>query len=199
MTISLSPELAAEWLVEIRRNAVTCEARRPFTRKPGKTGTISEAASLYLRAIVDAVQPRVCIEIGTFIGTSTMVLASTGAHVFTCDKDNDVFKSQGTIVAYGRCPSTSMLDAIAGGTVADLWFFDGRIQVEDLSLVQQLSHAKTVYAFDDYEGNEKGVINVERLRLWLPSHYALVPPPARVMDLESATTIALLVPNGGRG
>lgn len=188
----------ADWLVGIRRDAVVCESLRPHTRKPQKTGTISEAARLYLRAVVEAVQPQTCIEIGTFIGTSALVLASTGAHVFTCDKDNDIFKSQGTIVAYGRCSSTSMLESLAGGTLADLWFFDGRIQVEDLTLIQQLSHPKTVYAFDDYEGNEKGVINVERLRLWLPSHYTLVPPPARVLDLESTTTIALLVPNGGR-
>lgn len=183
-----------EWLDTIRAQAVACEARRSKTRKPKTTGTISEAACLYLRAIVDVVQPGVCVEVGTFIGTSALVLAATGARVYTCDKDNDVMPSGDGITTFGKTTSTEMLRAlVARKAFVDLWFFDGRIQLEDLSMIEEMSHQRTVYAFDDYEGREKGVINVERMRL--SSRYELVQPPARVFALQSRTTIAALVPD----
>lgn len=184
-----------EWLEHIRAQAIECEARRPQTRKPRTTGTISEAACLYLRAIVDVVGPSVCAEIGTFIGTSALVLASTGARVYTCDKDNDVLPASDGITPFGKTTSTTMLRSLVQRqSSVDLWFFDGRIQAEDLPLIAELSHRRTVYAFDDYEGREKGVINAERLKPRLQKGYRLIPPPARVLNLESTTTIALLVP-----
>lgn len=190
------PAYRAAWLAEIRASAPACEERRPQTRKPWSTGTISEAACLYLRALVDAVQPRVCIEIGTFIGTSALVLAATGARVFTCDKDNAAFPSHGLIAAYQKTASTEMLAELARQrVVADLWFFDGRIDDRDLDAIQVLSHPRTVYAFDDYEGRAKGMINVGKLRPRL-SAYRLIAPPSEVYGLASRTTIAVLAPRG---
>lgn len=196
----LLSRIRPEWLTDIRANAVECEALRPRTHKPAKTGTISEAACLYLRAVVEAAQPKVCVEIGTFIGTSALVLASAGAHVYTCDKDNDVFKSTDRITAFGKTTSTDMLRILTDSQhaygVVDFWFFDGRIQLEDLPAICQLSHPKTIFAFDDYEGEEKGVINVGRLRPRLPGGYVLVLPPAGLglACVTGTTTIALLVP-----
>lgn len=186
-----------EWLETIRVQAIECEARRQFTRKPKTTGTISEAACLYLRAIVDAVQPATVVEVGTFIGTSALVLASTGAVVHTCDKDNDAFHSQGRIIAYGKTSSTDMLRTFVGRTdvTVNLWFFDGRIQDEDLPWIEDFSDERTVYAFDDFEYREKGVINATRLHRYVPNH-SLIVPPTRVLDLPTRTTIAVLVPPG---
>jgi hypothetical protein len=181
------------WLHDIRAQAVLCEARRPLTRKPTRTGTISEAACLYLRGLVERVQPKVCIEIGTFIGTSALVLLSTGAFVATCDIDNGCVQSEGRLVAYPKTSSTAMFaDLQARGVKADLFFFDGRIQEADVPLILALSSKRAVYAFDDYTGREKGVINVARLLPALPNGYRLTPPPARVLDLHTTTTIAVL-------
>jgi predicted O-methyltransferase YrrM len=183
----------AQWLDEIRANAPGCEALRPFMRKPAETGTLSEAACLYLRALCETVRPIVAIEIGTFIGTSARVLASVAARVYTCDKDNDVFRSTGRITAYGKTTSTAMLaDLAQQGIKADLFFFDGRIQDDDIALIQRLSTPRAVYAFDDYEGHEKGVVNVRKIRPYLSPQYRLVEPPTRVLDLPSRTTIAVL-------
>ncbi len=184
------------WLAEIRANASGCEALRPLTRKPKQTGTISEAAALYLRGVLETVDPEVVVEVGTFIGTSALVLAALGARVYTCDKDNAAFPSQGTITCFQKTGSTEMLRelvATESGRVG-LWFFDGRIQPHDLPLILQLSRHSAVYAFDDYEGREKGVVNVERLLPQLPRPYRLVQPPDQIGRLESRTTIALLVP-----
>lgn len=181
-----------DWLPQIRAQAVECEARRPFTRKPSKTGTISEAACLYLRAIVDAIRPNMVVEIGTFIGTSTLVLASTGATVFTCDKDNDVLPTTDQIKAFGKTASTEMLRRLNVLRI-DLWFFDGRIQDDDLPFIRDYSSTRTVFAFDDYEGHEKGVINTRRLQPLFPTH-RLIAPPTSVAGLSSRTTIAVLAP-----
>ena len=185
---------APAWLTEIRRNAVLAEGRRRFATY--NTGTISEAACLYLRALTEHYRPAVAIEIGTFIGTSA--LAMRADRIYTCDKSNDCGPKEQRIVCHPFTSSTRMLNRLVShGVRADFFFFDGRIQENDVELILALSSPGTVYAFDDYEGHEKGVINVHRLRPHLPLFYTLIPPPARVLDLDSTTTIALLVPHRG--
>lgn len=181
-----------DWIDEVRAQAVQAESRRRLARYD--TGTISEAACLYLRALCARFAPAVAIEIGTFIGSSTMAIAAHAGRVFTCDKDNDCLASTKRITTYPRRRSTQMLaDLVNKGIRASFFFFDGRIQPDDLPLIGQLSTPGCVYAFDDHEGQEKGVINVRRLGPTLRG-YALIPPPPHVADLTSTTTIACLVP-----
>jgi predicted O-methyltransferase YrrM len=185
--------IQSAWIDEIRAQAVACEARRPFTRKPVSTGTISEAACLYLRIVCERVRPIVAVEIGTFIGTSALVLASVAARVYTCDKDNDAMPSTERITCYPQTSSTIMLAELAQqGIKADLFFFDGRIQDADLPLIVALATPRAVFAFDDYEGHEKGVVNVQKLRPYVSPAYRLIEPPIDVDGLPSRTTIALL-------
>lgn len=178
------------WLPQVRAQAIECEARRPLAKYD--TGTISEAACLYLRMVTEHLKPAVAIEIGTFIGSSA--LAIKAGHLYTCDKSNDCLESTKRITAYGYTRSTNMLKALMRkGVKADFFFFDGRIQDADEALIMELSKPSTVYAFDDYEGQEKGVLNVERMRPHVPRHH-LIEPPADVCGLSSTTTIAVLMP-----
>ena len=62
-----------------------------------------------------------------------------------------------------------------------------------MPLIAALSNEGAVYAFDDYEGKAKGVVNVNKLQPQLKG-YALITPPADVARLDSSTTIACLVP-----
>jgi hypothetical protein len=179
-----------DWLQEIRAHAAQAEARRALARYD--TGTISEAACVYLRALTERFRPKVAIEIGTFIGTSA--LAMRADRIYTCDKSNDCGPKEKRIVCHPYTGSTRMLAALVDrGVRADFFFFDGRIKDADEAMILALSTPETVYAFDDYEGREKGVLNVERLTPYLP-HHTLVPPPADVLSLPSKTTIAVLVP-----
>lgn len=183
-------EASPAWLPEIERLAVEAEARRPLASY--NTGTVSRAAMAYLRAVTLALRPAVAIEIGTFIGSSTFAMVAD--KVYTCDKDNACVSTTATVKCYTRTRSTGMLKQLAEkNVIAQFFFFDGRIQVDDLPLILKLSSPRTVYAFDDYEGREKGVINVERLGPWL-KRYRLVEPPASVWDVPGATTIALMEP-----
>jgi hypothetical protein len=170
-----------------------CAALRPASNT--KTGTMSLQSCKALYALSARTLPKVTVEIGTFIGTSTRTLALLSDHVYTCDKDNDLLPSfengYGTITTYPKQTSTAMLADLVGkrfGGKVDLFFFDGRVQDEDLGLIGLLSNDRTVFAFDDYEGQEKGVVNVRRFAGHASTrrHEMVLPCPG--------TTIAALVP-----
>lgn len=152
------------------------------------TGSIPLDTSLLLRALSRRLRPAVVVEIGTFIGNSTVALAAGAGHVYTCDKDNDCLPASATITTHPYQTSTQMLGALTEkGLKAELFFFDGRIQPPDLALILRLSRPTTVYAFDDWRAEEKGTINVRMLLPYLPDH-ALVPP------FSGASSLALLLP-----
>jgi predicted O-methyltransferase YrrM len=174
--------------------AAAAETRRALAAYD--TGTVSVAASVVLRAITRSLRPRTAIEVGTFIGTSTDAIQSD--RIYTCDKDNDCVPSTQRIRAFPKTRSTMMLKRlVVAREHAEFFFFDGRIQDEDLVLIERLSTPTTVYAFDDYEWNhkgspEKGVINVDKLRPRLTPAYELFTPPEEVCGLPQKTTIAVL-------
>ena len=181
----------ADWLKQIRFDAVDCEARREHADYD--TGTVPEASAVVLRALCEWYQPRRIVEIGTFIGTSALAMLGCASvtRIDTCDKSNHCGPWPDRIVAYPKTKSTTMLRQLR--KPVDLFFFDGRIQRDDLPLIQALSTPHTVYAVDDYEGREKGVINAELLQPIAPTHQ-LIPPPDSVWSLPSRTTVAVLVP-----
>lgn len=188
-----------EWLEEIAGIRLECEARRASAHYD--TGTISDAACVCLRALCERYRPTVVVEIGTFIGTSAMTMlgCDSVARVYTCDKRNGCGPQGPRVKRYSFTASTNMLkDLVRVGLLADLWFFDGRIELDDIRLIEAMSTQEAVYAFDDYyvddEGkDQKGMINVRR---WLPSvpTHSLVKPAESVMGLDSTSTIAVLVP-----
>lgn len=180
------------WLPMCREILARCEERRALATYD--TGTISVAAMLYLKAICREFAPVHAIEVGTFIGTSTEVLASEANRVYTCDKDNDCLESTDAVRVFQKTRSTKMLaDLAEADVVADLVFFDGRIQLEDLPLIFAVTTPATVFAFDDFQVGDKGELNVARLHPWL-KRYHLVPPPADIGGVDEKTNIALLVP-----
>ncbi len=166
----------------------TNEARR--TKAKYNTGSVTLEQMAQLRALCLKQQPKTIVEIGTFIGNST--LAMQAQKIYTCDGRNDCLKSSDTIRTFPYTKSTRMLSQLAHehGSV-DLFFFDGRIQDEDLPFIAQLSHPSTLYVFDDYTGHEKGVINAKKLGGALKKGWVLLEPDDR---LEGKSTLAALIP-----
>ncbi len=154
------------------------------------TGSISRTSCLILRGMTEFYRPRVIVEVGTFIGKST--LSMKAEHIYTCDKDNDCLPSSEQITCFPKTKSTTMLAELSKqNIVADFFFFDGRIQHEDIELILSLSHSATVYAFDDFYADprkQKGIANVERLHPFLPQYRLIEPLPGR------DSTIAVLCP-----
>lgn len=167
------------------------EPRRAAARY--NTGSIPLETALLLRAVCRYYQPSVIAEIGTFIGTSTQALLATSA-LYTCDCNNDCFHPVDPLYrCFPRHSSTQMLEAIlAAGDRVDCFFFDGRIQPADLPLIQRLSHADTIYLFDDCSnvaGADKGLANLVLLQPFVPQHLLVAPHAA----YAGRSTLAMLL------
>lgn len=177
------------WLDELQTAYAIADARRSLARF--NTGSISLETGLLLRALCNWRKPKVVVEIGTFIGKSTVALQ--GDVIYTCDRDNDCLPSTDRIRTHPYQTSTEMLSKlVAEGVKVDLFFFDGRLADEDIPLVHALSRPDTVYAFDDYYQGPtgKGMANAAKLLPGLQD-YGFVPPHETFGD---RTTLALLVP-----
>lgn len=196
---ALMPVYCVTWREQVARIAAEAEPRR--ARADYNTGSILEEEAYLLCALAHVTKARQVIEVGTFIGTSTLALA-LGADVqtvFTCDSSNDCLPPSAKVRTYPKTVSTEMLrDLRTRGVLADLCFFDGALSQDDAEILQQVTYPGTVYAFHDYNygpkirkhGLEtvprKGIGNVNLLRRWLPSHVLAEPKPG--------TSLALLVP-----
>lgn len=179
-----------EWLTDVLEIARQAERRRELAKF--KTGTIPVETALLLRGLCRWIRPRIVVELGTFIGTSTLALEAS-EHLYTVDRDNDCLSSTETRTCHPGQSGSQMFDAlIAKGVKVDLFFFDGRLQEGDVHRVLKLSHPHTVYTFDDYNGKEKGVVNLGKMATMLPNHAIVEPYRA----FEGRSTLAALVPMG---
>lgn len=181
MLSCLKPEDVPDLINQIAE----CEPRR--AKAAYNTGTVPLETSVLLRALSRFYKPQTIAEVGTFIGTSTLALQAERV-IYTCDRSNDCLPSTDRILTHPHQSSTQMLREIQ--EPIDLFFFDGRIQIEDMPEIQRLSHPRTVYAFDDCTGHEKGAINMALLAPNLPHHVAVPPYPNYI----GRSTLGALVP-----
>jgi predicted O-methyltransferase YrrM len=184
-----TPDLRATLQV-LLEEADTRRAKARFN-----TGSITLATAVALRQLSLWVQPRTVIEVGTFIGASTLALQAE--QIYTCDASNDCLPSAPGRETFPYRTSQQMLVTLgAKKVVADLCFLDGLLSLNDAVLLSRVTHAGTVFAFDDYftgpavpgvKPSRKGVVNVNLLKGRLPGHVFLEP-------CLPDTTLALLVP-----
>lgn len=188
------------WLAEVREIAAQAEPLR--CAADYDTGSILESEAYMLRAITESVRAHVVIEVGTFIGTSTCSLASAPCvdRVYTCDVSNDCLPATNRVHTYPHQTSTQMLeDVVRLGVRADLCFFDGCVNAEDVPLLAKVTTPETVYAVHDYNYGpkirkngaretvpRKGIGNIQLLQPYLRNH-VIVPP-------QDGQLIAALVP-----
>lgn len=162
------------------------------------TGSVSVDAMYTLFCVAHFFKPKVIAEVGTFIGNSTFALAEgagDNCEIHTCDYSNDIKLEQmltADVTQYPKVPSTEMFNKmIQASKKVDLMFFDGRLTPGDFALINKLNHDNTVYAFDDFEGIEKGVANVGLFfshPMTRITHHLVYPPKGMNCN------IALLVP-----
>lgn len=194
----------ADWQAQIAQIALEAGWRR--AKADYNTGSITEDEAYLLASVAELIKARVVIEVGTFIGTSTMALGLGSAVevVYTCDGSNDCLDATDTIRTYPKVSSVDMLQDLRRlGVKADLCFFDGVLRDLDVELLRGLIHADTVFAFHDYNYGpkirangaretvpRKGIGNVNLLKPHLSKHVLVEP----MQD----TTLALLVPESMR-
>ena len=130
-------------------------------------GTVGEYTANMLRRLAFYFQPRVVVEVGTYIGRSTHAIAEGMGHgeIHTCDTGPGLLADdswKGVFIHKYHSISTEMLKVI--DKPVDLFFFDGRIQPADMEFIKKLAVPECLYLFDDFEGIEKGVCNALMLQ-----------------------------------
>lgn len=164
------------------------------------TGSISPAAAWCIYNLVRHFRRKRIIEVGTFIGKSTISMAAAmddggvAGEIFTCDGSNDIklpWDGRPQIHQFPKTFSGDMLQSIDGP--CDMVFLDGRLKKSDLQLLDPLITEETLFALDDFEGMEKGVINLTQLRTMdkLKNHFLIYPPSAEWLAARGFTSHSL--------
>jgi hypothetical protein len=182
--------LTAQDRADINQIIKEAEPRRNVAKF--NTGSISVTTAQALRALTKWITPDTIIEVGTFIGVSTLSMRAN--EIYTCDWSNDCLPSSMyntvNVRVHPKMESTKMLRRLAAsGDRAGMFFFDGLLAKEDPPLVLELSKPKALYVFDDYEGEYKGVQNARKLQPLLPHHVLI----ERAGPIAQDTTLAALV------
>lgn len=170
------------------------------------TGSIGLSQAYLLYLFLKYFKPIKIIEIGTFIGRSTISMASAietysdKGEIYTCDFSNDIklpWNGKCKIKQFPKTKSGEMLNNLKGEY--DLVFIDGRISDEELSTFESLINQNTIIILDDFEGIEKGVINLTKLRKInkLNQHFQINTTPEKLLtkyNLRTHSLMGALVP-----
>jgi len=149
------------------------------------SGTISVPDAKLLYLLVRYFKPKVIFEIGTWIGTSSMVMAeamkknNNDGHIYTCDANTffavdylyqDVIT---TINAY----SDVALDSIPTDTKVDFVFADGELTFATIKKLKPILHKDAIVSTHDFTlPAQKGVLNLLRMQLASFFSYSYILP-----------------------
>ena len=174
------------------------------------TGSISMAAALCLALLSNYFRPTLIAEVGTFIGRSTFSLilggrmsGYSGPTIHTCDMSNSIdlgsFEFRDQVVQYQKKSSTEMFAQLRGRSLfPEMYVIDGRLQKDDLPLLQKLRAENAIIVLDDFEGYEKGVVNADRLLDTFKENFLLAYPISSSYlashNLHDFSTVAVLIP-----
>jgi predicted O-methyltransferase YrrM len=179
------------------------QSRQIEARFPSRTGSISLHSIKTIWLLAHYFQPSIIAEVGTYIGRSTLAMAR-GARpslntLFTCDMSFDCWiapeADTDKIRYFGKTASTKMFRALSGQVKVDMFLLDGRLQQEDLQMIEALRNDRTVFLIDDFEGVEKGVDNALKLRAAFSDLLLLAPPATLSEGWAHSHCMAVLVPN----
>ena len=128
------------------------------------TGSISASSAWALYSVVTYFQPTFILEVGTFIGKSTLAMALgfddslvRTSEIHTCDQSNEILLPNVTktpIVQYSKKTSTEMFTEISSTDGSDNKFemlhLDGRAQEQDLPLLSKICNPEIIVPLDDF-------------------------------------------------
>ena len=175
------------------------------------TGSISTTTAWLLFSITLFFKPKSIFEIGSFIGKSTFSMAFAAdmyshehkCEIFCCDMSNKIpfpKLSKTKITQFHKTSSSEMLKSIDIKKNCDLIHLDGSLQNEDFELLKQRLNDQTIFVLDDFEGCEKGVINLitalDKSLISRKSHFLIFPIENEIKKqyglLEKSSSAVLL-------
>lgn len=160
-----------ERLLDDYPNLLACwKSCREEENRRGIVGTASLPDCLFLYLLVVEYRPATIFEIGTFVGTTSIIMAEASglrARIHTCDK-RDVYEPapryEGVILPRAKTHSaTASGELRKAGVKLDLVFADGRLDWRTARNIAAMMHPESVFATHDYAEGDKGVDNLERM------------------------------------
>jgi len=138
------------------------------------TGSISSTTAWLLFSLTLFFKPKTIVEIGSFIGKSTFSMAFAadsyllegGCKIFCCDYSNEIKfpeLSQTKIKQFHKTSSTEMIKQLEMSIIINFLHLDGRLEKDDYVLLKDKIDEDTIIILDDFEGSEKGVVNLFNL------------------------------------
>jgi len=135
-----------------------------------ESGAILDGDVETLYNLVKERQPQVIVEVGSWFGTSAMVMdkACDGkASIYTCDRHN-VYAYDSPNVKYYNMMSTVFFKELKSLNIrADFVFLDARLQGDEALLLKLINRPCTIFVHD-YEKGQKGLRNIRALQIVLP-------------------------------
>ena len=164
-------------------------------------GNISDVDAYILYTLVAHFKPNTVFEIGTWIGTSSMVMSQalqesgnlTG-HIYTCDKNSyySLGENYDTKITRINEYSDIALEGIEEEKSIDMVFADGELDYPTLKkMLPRLSKNAIIVTHDYTRPGEKGVRNLIRLQMSTRAKYAYVLPSSTDKIVSS---IGILLP-----
>jgi hypothetical protein len=165
------------------------------------TGSITFSAAWCLYSLVRHFGLKRAIEVGTFIGKSTVAMAAAmddeggePGEVATCDGSNAItlpWDGRAQIRQFPKTTSTDMLRQLSG--TWDFVFLDGRLAAEDVGFLEALADPAAMIGLDDLEGSEKGAMNLALLSRSqkFRNHLLIYPAPQDVLRARGFTGYSL--------
>ena len=134
------------------------------------TGSISSTTSWLLYSLVIYFKPKKIVEVGSFIGKSTISMALGADNyadedickVYCCDMSNNIVLpklAKTKIEQFNKVNSLEMLKKLDGKFSFDLIHIDGRLGLEDFEIIKKNMNENSIFVLDDFEGKEKGIVN----------------------------------------
>jgi len=218
MINELISEVKAEYTIETESELRSFKKKILDLRKAGRIkypelpsysddlihGTINSFDAEVLYFLIRKFKPKIVFEIGTWVGTSAMVMAEAirrndnGGKIYTCDINNYFLLGEeySDIITAITEYSDVAIDKIPAEEKIDFVFTDGELTFKTLrNLIERLNPDALIVTHDFVLPAEKGVLNFVRTQIVSKCSYNLVANTNKNIDYESGSTIALFAKN----
>ena len=147
------------------------------------SGAINQKDAEVLYNLVQKYKPKKIFEIGTWFGTSALIMATAmewDGEIHTCDV-KDYYVVDHPKIKYYHVKSSKALRQLKGMKF-DMVFMDGRFKNDDC---RRISRICKIFVTHDYDKGEKGVRNIREMKKrW---------PDAKLIKPCKGSTVATLI------
>jgi len=141
------------------------------------SGSITEEDVVVLHGLVQQYKPKTILEIGTWFGTSAMVMEKAmdgNVKIYTCDK-HKVYVYESANVIYKNMWSYDFMKWLKPQQVIfDFAFIDARMQGDEKTLLNMMSSEAAIF-IHDFAKDMKGWKNVRAFQKLIPEIHVLSP------------------------